>query len=184
MTLNTSSVTSPCCSTGPWPALRAPLWWSGSSREWRRSCRSSRSVTWNTHKRRLTNGVFGLWNVTSLLFAASRWHNKTATAVALWSLMIQSLLCHVSHWLISWFCCPSGVKMEYRQAGRVSVLQKGLKNYSKVVSEEPVAVQQLLQSFLWTEANWKSIHQQYSWFTTTVNKHSSCKRKSTSNVLG
>lgn len=35
---------SPCCSTGPWPAPRAPLWWSGSSREWRRTYRSSRSA--------------------------------------------------------------------------------------------------------------------------------------------
>lgn len=39
---------------------------------------------------------------------------------------------------------------EYRQAGRVSVRQERLKNDSKVILEEAVAVQQLLQSFLQT----------------------------------
>lgn len=47
--------------------------------------------------------------------------------------------------------CVSGAMEAYRQAGRVGVLQKGLENDGKVVLEETVAVQQLLQTFLCTE---------------------------------
>lgn len=39
--------------------------------------------------------------------------------------------------------------MDYREAGRVSVFQEGLKNDGKVVPEETVGEQQLLKSFLW-----------------------------------
>lgn len=39
----------------------------------------------------------------------------------------------------------------YRQAGRVGVLQEGLENDGKVLLEESVAVQQLLQTFLRTD---------------------------------
>lgn len=42
--------------------------------------------------------------------------------------------------------------MDYREAGRVSVLQKGLENNGEVVPEEAVAVQQLLESFLQRKA--------------------------------
>lgn len=47
--------------------------------------------------------------------------------------------------------CVSGAMEAYRQAGRVGVLQKRLENDGKVVLEETVAVQQLLQTFLCTE---------------------------------
>lgn len=40
---------------------------------------------------------------------------------------------------------------EYRQAGRVGVLQKGLENDGEVILEETVAVEQLLKTFLCPE---------------------------------
>lgn len=89
-----------------------------------------------------------------------------AAAVTLGMLMI---LCNVSHWFIS--CHVDiveafGVRLDYRETGRVCVLQEGLENNSKVVPEEPVAVQQLLKSFLWTLGTWKSIYLPVSWFIT------------------
>lgn len=47
--------------------------------------------------------------------------------------------------------CVPGAMEAYRQAGRVGVLQEGLENDSKVVLEETVAVEQLLQTLLCTE---------------------------------
>lgn len=40
------------------------------------------------------------------------------------------------------------VTIDYREAGRVSVFQKGLKNDRKVVPEEAITVQQLFKPFL------------------------------------
>lgn len=45
---------------------------------------------------------------------------------------------------------------EYRQAGRVGVLQKGLKDNSKVFLEETASVQQLLEFLLRTEMTQKN----------------------------
>lgn len=47
--------------------------------------------------------------------------------------------------------CVSAATEAYRQAGRVGVLQEGLENHGKVLLEEAVAVQQLLETFLGTE---------------------------------
>lgn len=119
----------------------------------------------HTHERGLTEGgVLG-----------------KAAAVTLGMLMI---LCNVSHWFIS--CHVDiveafGVRLDYRETGRVCVLQEGLENNSKVVPEEPVAVQQLLKSFLWTLGTWKSIYLPVSWFITIgvmLNTNSTC------NILG
>lgn len=40
--------------------------------------------------------------------------------------------------------CLTGGMEEYRQAGRVGVLQEGLENDGEVILEETVAVEQLL----------------------------------------
>lgn len=45
---------------------------------------------------------------------------------------------------------------EYRQAGRVGVLQKGLKDNSKVILEETATVQQLLEFLLRAEMTQKN----------------------------
>lgn len=105
---------SPCCSTRPWLAPRDPWWWSGSSRGWRRSCRSSRSA-------------------------------QTERQVKISVALIRVF---------------TGGMEEYRQAGRVGVLQKGLENDGEVILEETVAVEQLLKTFLCTETTWKSIRRQ------------------------
>lgn len=49
-------------------------------------------------------------------------------------------------------CHTDRREMDYREAGRVRVLQKGLENNGEVVPEEAVAVQQLLESFLQMKA--------------------------------
>lgn len=46
---------------------------------------------------------------------------------------------------------------EYRQAGRVGVLQKGLENDGEVIFEETVAEEQLLETFLCVERTCKQI---------------------------
>lgn len=85
--------------------------------------------------------------------------------------MIQSSLRNASHWFISRhvdIVVAFGVRMDYREAGRVGVFQKGLKNNSEVVPEETVAEQQLLKSFLWTEVTWKSIYLPFPLFIITA----------------
>lgn len=66
---------SPCCSTAPWPAPRVPLWWSGSSHEWRRSYQPFHSAQRDKTYNRFTDGVSCWWNMTSLQFYVSV--NKT-----------------------------------------------------------------------------------------------------------
>ncbi len=125
---------------------------------------------WNMHKWRLTDSVCW-WNVTSLQFAATCW---------------QSQKLHLSHSGSSWFscycvmfspwfiCCGAhivlvfGGRRDYREARRVGMFQKGLKNNSKVVPEETVAVEQLFQSFLWTDRTQKSIYLPFLWFRLTA----------------
>lgn len=54
-----------------------------------------------------------------------------------------------------------GVGIDYREAGRVSVFQEGLKNDGKVVPEETVGEQQLLKSFLWMKVTQKNLFMCY-----------------------
>lgn len=51
---------------------------------------------------------------------------------------------HVCHVDTVVACCEA----DYREAGRIGVFQKGLQNHGEVISEETLAVQQLLKSFL------------------------------------
>lgn len=46
------------------------------------------------------------------------------------------------------FVVAFGGETDYREAGRVSMFEEGLKNNSKVVLEETIAVQQLFKSSL------------------------------------
>lgn len=83
-----------------------------------------------------------------------------ATDVTLRIPMTQTLLCKVSHWFILWkqmvmlrwyITVAFGERTVYREAWRVCVLQEGLKDNSKVLSEEAVSVEQILKPFLCTD---------------------------------
>ena len=83
-----------------------------------------------------------------------------------------------------------GVGIDYREAGRVSVFQEGLKNDGKVVPEETVGEQQLLKSFLWMKVTQKNLFMCYlllyllfQWVTITAIM-SIIYMKLTGNVLG
>lgn len=49
------------------------------------------------------------------------------------------------------------VRVDYREAGGVSVFQKGLKNHGEIVPEEPVTEQQQLKPLLWNKAQYQCI---------------------------